>query len=368
MIRETQGPSPDKQIHVLVVDDEAYVREVLARYLAAEGYECEKAASGEEAWDLLRQKSFDLVITDIMMSGMSGIDLLDRIARRMPGLAVIMVTAVSDRETAIRAVERGAYGYIIKPFNHDELIINVANALERRRLGALREQYEDELAREVRDRTRQIRRREEEIAMRLISAAEYRDDETGSHIRRIGLYAKTLADGLGWGRVRQDELRIAAAMHDIGKIGIPDNILLKPGRLTRDEREIIKTHTTIGSRLLDGSDVPLLQMGKDVALCHHEKWDGSGYPRGLVGAQIPETGRMVALADVYDALTSDRVYRAAMTEDEALGIMDSTVGTHFDPDMYRVFKRLLPVIRGIRLDVTEVTVRERSGKVAALEN
>jgi putative two-component system response regulator len=158
---------------------------------------------------------------------------------------------------------------------------------------------------------------------------------------------------MGWGEVRSDDLRIAGAMHDIGKIGIPDSVLLKPGKLTKAEREIIKTHTEIGARLLTGSDVPLLQMARDIALSHHERWDGTGYPRGLAAEDIPETGRLVAIVDVYDALTHDRVYRPAMTEEEALEIMDPGQGAHFDPDFYSVFKECLPDLHDIRQNVAD---------------
>jgi putative two-component system response regulator len=343
----------NKDARLLVVDDESYVREVLARYVGAEGYTVDQAASGEEAWQMLAEDSFDLVITDIMMPGMSGMDLLQRIQEERANVGVIMVTAVNDRGTAIEAVDYGAYGYIMKPFNQDELAINVANALERLRLSKLREQYEEELEREVRQRTGEIRRREEEIAIRLISAAEYRDDETGSHIRRMGLCAKRMATELGWGEIRCDDLRIAGAMHDIGKIGIPDSVLLKPGKLTSAEREIIKTHTEIGARLLSGSDVPLLQVARDIALSHHERWDGTGYPRALGEKDIPETGRLVAIVDVYDALTHDRVYRPAMSEEEALEIMDEGRGSHFDPEFYDMFRDLLPQLRDIRHNVAE---------------
>ncbi len=194
----------------------------------------------------------------------------------------------------------------------------------------------------VRQRTADIRAREEEIALRLVWAAESRDDgETGAHIRRIGLYCEVLAESIGWERSQIDEIRIAATMHDIGKIGIPDSVLRKPGKLTADEYKVMQTHPVIGGRILSGSATRLLQMAKDIALGHHEKWDGSGYPNALKGEEIPLSARMVAIADVFDALIQDRVYKKAMSKDETVKIMQVGRGSHFDPDLFDVFISLL---------------------------
>lgn len=206
----------------------------------------------------------------------------------------------------------------------------------------------DYLEEEVRKRTAEIRRREEEIALRLVWAAESRDKETGDHIRRIGLYAEALALEIGWERQQSDDIRVASTMHDIGKIGTPDRILQKPGKLTSQEYEIMKAHTEIGAKILDGSDVPLLQMAKEIALCHHEKWDGSGYPRGLAGEDIPQSARIVSIADVYDALVNKRVYKTAKSEDETVAIMTGELRTSFDPKILASFLALLPVFNRIR--------------------
>ncbi len=207
---------------------------------------------------------------------------------------------------------------------------------------------QDRLEVEVIRRTRDIRRREEEIALRLISAAESRDHDTGAHVRRIGLYSAAIARALGWSSAQVEDLRMAAPMHDIGKIGIPDSILLAPGPLTDEQWTLLRTHTTIGATLLEGSDVPLLQMACEIALCHHERWDGSGYPAGLAGSQIPEPARIVAVADVYDALLNRRPYKPAIPEGEALEEMASERGTHFDPEVLDAFMQELPRIRTLR--------------------
>jgi response regulator RpfG family c-di-GMP phosphodiesterase len=211
----------------------------------------------------------------------------------------------------------------------------------------------EHLEAEIHKRTEQIRLREEEIAMRLLAASGVRDEETGAHVRRIGMYSAAIAESLGWGQLNIDEIRVAAPMHDIGKIGIPDNILLKPAKLTSEEYIIMQGHAEIGANMLDGSDIPLLIMAKDIAHCHHERWDGRGYPRGLEGADIPESARIVAIADVYDALVHQRIYKPAYPEAHAIELMTQQSGSYFDPDIFSVFIELLPEIRRIREEIRE---------------
>ncbi len=201
---------------------------------------------------------------------------------------------------------------------------------------------------EVARRTESIRQREEEIALRLVVASDYRDEETGAHIRRIGLYAEQMAIAMNWTLKKAYDLRIAATMHDVGKIGIPDAILLKPGKLSETEMAIMKTHTEIGGRMLAGSDIPLLRMARDIALHHHEHWDGKGYPDGLQGEEIPESARITSVCDVYDALTQARVYRKALPEHDALSIMREECGKLFDPRIFNIFMEMLPTFRRIR--------------------
>jgi putative two-component system response regulator len=337
----------------LVVDDEPLVSELIINCLATERYECHAAHSTDKALELLEQNNYSLVVSDINMPGKTGIELLSIVKKRFPDVAVIMVTAVDDRKTAIQSLHLGAYGYVIKPFDLNEIVISVVNALERRRLTIQSKEHETRLENEVRNRTAEIHRREEEICLRLTSACEYRDVETGSHIRRIGLYAFIMADELGWSSQLMDEIRVAAPMHDIGKIGVPDYILLKRGKLTNEEFEIIKKHTVIGAEMLSGSSISLLNMAKDIALSHQEKWDGSGYPYGLSGEAIPESARIVAIIDVYDALVSKRIYRPAILEEEALQIMTRDKGKHFDPRIFDAFLRVLPKLRQIRLQVQD---------------
>lgn len=339
---------PHQGARVLVVDDEPTVRHILCRWLTQEGYVCQEASDGAEALRMLHTGDYSLLITDVRMPRLDGMSLLDQGKVINPHLAVIMVTAVDDRETATRALQHGAYGYIIKPFDRNEVFINVANALERRRLMCLSEEYERDLEEKVRQRTEEIRQREEEITLHLVSAAEYRDDETGAHIRRMALYAAALAEALGWPPEQVDILRLAAPMHDIGKIGIPDYILLKPDKLSTEEFEIMKRHTVIGTEILASSRIPLLQMASEIAMYHHERWNGTGYPHGLTGETIPECARIVALADVYDALLTDRVYRPAFSEQETLTIMSAGKGVHFDPLIFECAMDIYATLHEIR--------------------
>lgn len=335
---------------VLIVDDEPAIRRVINRWLTGMGYHCTEASDGVEALMALQCGDYDLLISDITMPNLDGMALLQHAREINELLAVIMVTAVDDREVAVAALQHGAYGYLIKPFNHNELVINVTNALERRRLVRQSLDYERTLEETVRLRTAEIRHREEQITLYLMAASEHRDEETGSHIRRIARYAATLAAASGWSDDEVDILRLAAPMHDVGKIGVPDQILLKDGKLTSDEFTTMKQHTEMGAAILAGSDIPLIQMAHDVALCHHERWDGSGYPRGLSGEEIPESARIVALADVYDALLTDRVYRPAFSEEEAWNMIIEDNG-HFDPRLLTIFREHVEEFREIRRSI-----------------
>ncbi len=336
---------------ILVADDEPHIRELLARCLETEGYSCSLAPDAQRALQLLEEHDYTLLISDINMPGLSGMELLQEVRSRHPDVAVILVTGVDDRKTAIRALQLGAFGYVIKPFDLNELAINVANAFERRRLTLLSRATQERLEAEVRKRTEEIRQREEEVALRLVAAAEYRDTDTGAHIRRIGLYSAAMAEILDWEPRAIDDLRVSAMMHDIGKIGVPDSILLKPGRLTEDEFAVIQQHTTIGANILENSSIPMLQMAQEIAKSHHERWDGAGYPESLAGPSIPLSARIVAVVDVYDALVHERVYRPAVPEEEVLDLMASERGNHFDPQLLDLFLENLSTFREIRQTV-----------------
>lgn len=333
---------------ILVVDDEPSITRLVAQRLQRKGYACATALSAREALEMIAADGFELVISDINMPGMSGIDLLAAVRKSHPATAFIMLTGVDDHATAVRSLELGAYGYIVKPFEANELFISVSNVLQRRELELERDRYEERLERDVRARTAEIRDTQEQIIMRLVAASGFRDEETGEHIRRMGEYAAVLARAAGWDTRAAEEIRLAAPMHDIGKMGVADTILKKPGRLTPEEFAQMKEHTTIGARILEGSHIALLELAREIALNHHEKWGGGGYPAGLSGEAIPRSARIVAVCDVYDALVNDRVYRKALPEAEALVIMKEGRGGHFDPRVFDLFLERLPEFRAIR--------------------
>ena len=337
-----------KAERILIVDDEPNISRLVSQLLAVKGYSSRVCDSGAQALDVIASGDFNLVISDINMPGMSGIDLLSRVRKSHPDVAFIMLTAVDDHATAVRSLELGAFGYIIKPFEANELFINVSNSLRRRELEMERNRYEERLEHEVRERTAEIRDTQEEVIFRLVTASGFRDEETGEHIRRMGEYTAILARAAGWNENAADEMRLAATMHDVGKMGVADAILRKPGKLSREEFEQMKEHTHIGARILEGSRIPLMVLARDIALFHHEKWDGGGYPAGLAGEAIPLAARVVAVCDVYDALVNDRVYRKALPEEQALAIMKEGRGSHFDPVILDLFLEQLPEIRAIR--------------------
>jgi putative two-component system response regulator len=337
---------------ILIVDDEPAICAILARWLSADGYVCESVHSGEAALDALEQDDFHLVISDILMPGMSGIDLLSIVRSRFPGVGVLMVTAVDDRKTGIRTLELGAYGYIIKPFDRNEIIINVAMALERRDVSMLSDEYGGNLRGHINRSLKQIRQLQS-VIFHAISSSGHRHGETDGHLKRVGRFASALLNAWRPGRSIQelDDMAGAAAMHDIGKIAVPEAIWLKKGRLDDPERALAQTHTEAGAKMLQGTDAPALRLAQDIAWAHHEWWDGTGYPRGLVGDAIPEAARIVAIVDTYDALLHERPYRPAFPEDEALRIIKNESGKHFEPKLVDCFLEVLPRIRDIRQEL-----------------
>ena len=343
------APRPDERI--LIVDDEEQIRTLLARLLGAHGYECLTADSAAAARRVLKETNVALVLSDVNMPGESGIEFTREVLAHHPETAVVMVTGMDDPTYADVAIELGAYGYVLKPFKPNELIINVGNALRRRTLEIENRIHRELLEQTVLARTTalretiaqlessdtELRRLREETIRRLSWAAEFRNQETGEHIVRMSLYCALLARLAGLDTEQAELIRIASPMHDVGKIGIPDRILLKPGHLTVEERVVMEAHAEMGHRILAGSGVELLDLAAEMALTHHERIDGSGYPRGLAGNAIPVEGRICAIADVFDALTSDRVYRQAFQPDEARELMLQGRGTQFDADLLDLF-------------------------------
>jgi putative two-component system response regulator len=347
---------------ILVVDDEEPIRRVIARLLQRNGYECETAGDADEAMLLLKEKAFALVLTDMDMPGTSGLDLIMQIVAMFEDIATVMVTGMDDAKLADTALKIGAYGYIIKPFEPNEMLINVMNALRRRGLEIENRNHRLRLEQMVRDRTaelweaiarlekaeKDLRGSREETVQRLSIAAEFRDDETAQHIQRMSRYCALLARKAGEDSESSELIRVASLMHDVGKIGIPDQILLKPAPLSPEERTIMEQHAEIGYRILAGSQSELLRRAAEIAWTHHERVDGSGYPLGIKGEEIPLQGRIAAIADVFDALTSDRVYKKAFPLGQAIEIMREGRGKHFDPKLLDLFLDSMDEVLAIR--------------------
>jgi putative two-component system response regulator len=324
---------------ILIVDDEQQFSRLVSRVLSEDGYRCTVVGGVAEAREKLAAETFDLAICDINLGADSGLDLAAEIHDSIPDTAVLMATARNEPALAARATDIGAYGYMIKPFSSEELRIDVANALYRRRLETENRLHSEQLGAIVAVRTAELRKVVEELERsrretihRLSMAVETRDVETGSHIERIGELAALVGERLGLEESRVELLRIASPLHDVGKIGISDHILRKPAELTAEERSEMERHTEIGFRILTGAESELLDVAAEIALTHHERMDGTGYPLGLVGGDIPLAGRIAAVVDVFDALISDRVYRPAFTVEEAMAMMKEGRGTHFDPE------------------------------------
>jgi putative two-component system response regulator len=339
--------STPEQRTVLVVDDEAPLRQLLVRWLTGDGWHCLSAASAMEALEIMLTHPVQVVTSDLNMPEHNGVWLLEQITRLYPEASVLMLTAATDTQQAIEALTKGAVGYLFKPIQWQEYALRVRQAWERGQLLRERRDYLRTLERRVYDQTVELRLAQEETIHRLVMASACRDQETGAHIRRTGLLSECLALAAGWSEAEAEQLRMAAPMHDVGKIGIPDAILCKRGTFTDGEFNIMKRHTLIGARMLAGSNSAVLQLAEKVALSHHERWDGDGYPHRLSGEQIPEAARILTIVDVYDAISHDRVYRPAMPEHVILEIMRRGIGTHFDPQLLALFLANYEQIRGI---------------------
>ena len=324
---------------LLVVEDEPTLARALGRVFAEQFDHVHVVGSATEAAALhaRHRHGIDVVFTDVDLPDGDGISLVGELRTIEPTLGAVVATGVDDPRTAERAVALGVQGYLLKPFEMTEARINAANAQHWRHLELENRLHRDGLSRLVDARTRELERSRSETITRLAVAAEHRDMETSSHLERMSAYAAILARRAGLDADRCEQIRLASPMHDIGKLGIPDHVLLHDGPFSPEQRRIMGTHTVLGHQILAGSESPLLELGATIALTHHEWWDGSGYPSGLSGTRIPVEGRIVAIADVFDALSSPRRYKRAFCIDETIEHMRSERGTHFDPELLDAF-------------------------------
>jgi putative two-component system response regulator len=350
--------SEETQSHaILIVDDSEVNRMVLQDQILTLGHTPVLAENGLIALEKITEHRPDLILLDIMMPKMDGYQVLERLKSDscMWHIPVIMVSANDEIESAANCIEQGAVDYLVKPFNPILLKARIKAALANKLLHDQQEahrktirEYNEKLEARVRERTRDLEETRLEVIQRLGRAAEYRDNETGQHVLRMSHYSARLAKELGMNDKECYLLQLTSPMHDIGKIGIPDGILLKPGPLTVDERIIMETHTTIGGEILGGGQSELIKVAETIALTHQEKWDGTGYPKGLKKKEIPLVGQITAICDVFDAITSKRPYKEAHSIEEALEFIISQSGRHFDPHLVKIFQQIVPDLKEIK--------------------
>lgn len=338
----TQKQFQSGLVNVLAVDDEPAACKLLALNLAAPAIRCTTANSGEEALLALQREHFDAVISDLQMPGLGGMELLKEVRRNYPHTVFVITTGVDQVDVGIRALHSGADDYLVKPLQDQAVLVSLDRALHHRRVERELENYRQNLEEMVAERSEQLKIALQQLAhsyeatlQALGSAIDLRDHETGGHSRRVCLYSLAIARGMGWPDKDLENLARGSYLHDIGKLGIPDRVLLKPGPLTADERVVMQQHAKIGYDILKG--IPFLADAAELVLMHHEHYDGGGYPRGLAGSQILGAARIFAVADALDAITSDRPYRCGSSFEQAREIIRLAAGSQFDPNIVDVF-------------------------------
>lgn len=344
---------------ILIVDDQMTNIMLLESILRNAGYtQVHSTQDPTQVMSLFKELSPDLICLDIRMPELNGFQVMGqlKIINKHAFLPILVLTSEEDRETRLRALESGAKDFLHKPFDNVEVLMRIRNLLEASLLNKTVSQQKASLEETVRIRTQELRETQLEVVHRLARAAEHRDNETGAHVIRMAHFALVLGRATGMSEEECDVLFHATPMHDVGKLGIPDRILLKPGKLDPEEFEIMKQHTVIGAELLSNSNSPVLQMGEVIALTHHEKWNGSGYPNRLAGEDIPLVGRICAIADVFDALSSRRCYKDPWPLEKTLQEIRSLAGKQFDPYLVTLFDKILPVIINIQQTHTDVEI------------
>ena len=337
---------------ILIVDDQEANVKLLASILSRKGYETLKAYDGESALEIVNKQNVDLILLDVMMPGISGFEVAKQV-KKIKQIPIIMVTGLIDREKIIEGFESGADEFISKPYVKEELLLRIGNILKVKEYQNNLEGIVEERTKSLREVLRKLNIVSREVMHRLLVAAEYRDDNTGKHVTRVGKYSRIIAEGLNVDREYADLIEQTAPMHDIGKIGISDLILNKPDKLTFEEFEIMKTHVVIGTKIIERGESPLIETAYEIILNHHEKWSGNGYPKNTKGKDIPLSGRIVALADVFDALTSKRPYKAGFSWEVSMSIIKDEREKHFDPDIVDSFLKNEENIQSVYKEYSE---------------
>ena len=336
---------------ILVVDDNLTNVVLLKKLLESSGFtDVSGITDSREVKALYEENPFDLVLLDIRMPHMDGFDVMEQLGKIASPLPpnIMVLTAQTDQETKLKALDFGARDFLHKPFDRLEVLTRIRNMIETHLLHKKLRVHNEELEQKVSERTKEIEETRLEVVRCLGRASEYKDNETGMHVIRMSKTSQLLAQAIGMSEDDCSLILHASPMHDVGKIGIPDNVLLKPGKLDVDEWEIMKRHAEMGMEILGDHPSPLMEMARQVAITHHEKWDGSGYPNGLGGKDIPLVGRITALADVFDALTSERPYKKAWPVEEAVSFIKEQSGKHFDPELVEIFMGLIDDVCAVR--------------------
>ena len=339
-----------QQAKILIIDDDELSIRLLEEILHKAGFHNIKATMDSRlASKLYAEFRPELLLLDLKMPYLDGFQVMEqlKVYEQTSYLPILVISQEESAETKFRALQSGAKDFLNKPYDRFEVLIRIENLIEVRMLHNQVRRQNESLEERVRERTKDLQETRLDVIRRLAHAAEYRDNETGSHIIRMSTYSVCLAQQVGFNESQRELLLMASPLHDIGKIAIPDYILLKPGKLDPDEWEIMKTHTTMGAELLSGSKSPFLQMAEIIALTHHEKWDGSGYPQGLKKENIPLIGRICGLCDVFDALTNKRPYKPAWSFQRAAEEIQQQNGKHFDPSLVESFVKILPEFKEI---------------------
>jgi len=339
---------------ILIVEDDKVSRQLLTRILSSTGFKnIHSAPNANHLLKLYGQIDPDLLILDLNLPGVNGFQALQRLREKYPDafLPVLVISSDDEEHIHLRALASGAKDFLGKPYNRPKVLVRCRNLIETHLLYKELRGKNQELEDKVRERTRELRDSRLDVIRRLGYAAECRDSDTGDHIIRMSRYCTCLARAMGMSEEECELLLATTPLHDVGKIAIPDRILLKPGPLTQEEWDVMKTHAIIGGEILSGGESSFLKMAEEIARTHHERWDGKGYPAGRKGNDIPLVGRICAVCDVFDALTSDRPYKKSWTVDDAVKEIRKMSGTYFDPDVVAAFTAILPEIRSIKKDV-----------------